>query len=64
MNKTSEKFIIQITCDPEDMIHKLLALISNGTFQKNGDRIIVNTTGKVIFDFQKENVEIVLESKK
>jgi hypothetical protein len=46
------------------MIHRLLALISNGTFQKNGDRIIVNTTGHVIFDFKKENVEIVLEPKK
>lgn len=63
MKKINDKFVVSIMSDPKDMIHSLLKLISNGTFQENGDSVTVNVTGKVTFDFQREEVKIVLESK-
>lgn len=64
MKKINEKFVVEITSESADMVHSLLKLISNGTFQKNGNSVTVNVSGQVTFDFQKEEVKIVLESGK
>lgn len=63
MNKSSKKLTISITSEHEIMISQLLTLISNSKFQKSGDIVTVNVIGTMRFDFENEDIKIMLESK-